>query len=255
MSQRNLKIILTFSLVGNLFAVYAAVKALEYRRHINEFLYKYTYVVEEFSGRKNFSISNRQLTEKGTNEKRVVFLGTQVTAGWDLERYFPDIDAVNRGISGQRMAGFLLRFRPDVVELAPRAVVIEFSSYSFRPENSIEELQDYLATLTEVALYHKIEPILTTIIPVGRDFEMEENDDYMIMDSITVFNGWLSKFCQDNKIRLLDYGRAVADSSGYLSERYRAGHIILNDSGYARISELTSNALREIMNHADRSGV
>lgn len=255
MSQRSLKIILTISLIGNLFAAYAAVKALEYRRHINDFLYKYTYVVEEFSGRKNFALANRQLIEKGANERRVVFLGTQVTVGWDLERYFPDIDAVNRGISGQRMAGFLLRFRPDVVELAPRAVVIEFSSYSFRPENSIEELQDYLATLTEIALFHKIEPILTTVIPVGHDFEMAENDDYMIMDSITVFNRWLSNYCQDNKIRLLDFGREVADSSGYLSDRYRAGQIILNDSGYARISELAGNALREIVNYADRSGI
>lgn len=251
MSHRNLKIVLAISLVGNLFAVYAAIKALEYRRHINEFLYKYTYVVEEFSGRKNFAHANRQLLEEGTNERRVIFLGTQVTAGWDLERYFPEIDAVNRGISGQRMAGFLLRFRPDVVELAPRAVVIEFSSYSFRPENSIEELQDYLITLADIALYHKIEPILSTIIPVGSDFEMEESDDYMIMDSIALFNNWLSNYCQDNKLRLLDYGAAVADSSGFLSDRYRAGHIILNDSGYARISELTGSVLREILNHAD----
>ncbi|MEP0828047.1 MAG: hypothetical protein HRF51_05950 [bacterium] len=251
MSHRNLKIILAISLMGNLFAVYAAIKALEYRRHINDFLFKYTYVVEEFSGRKNFAHANRRLLEEGTNERRVVFLGTQVTAGWELERHFPEIDAVNRGISGQRMAGFLLRFRPDVVELAPRAVVIEFSSYSFRPENSIEELQDYLITLAEIALYHKIEPILSTIIPVGSDFEMEESDDYKIMDSIALFNNWLSNYCQDNKIRLLDFGSAVADSSGFLSDRYRAGHIILNDSGYARISELTGSVLREILNHAD----
>jgi hypothetical protein len=156
MSHRNLKIVLAISLVGNLFAVYAAIKALEYRRHINEFLYKYTYVVEEFSGRKNFANANRRLLEEGTSERRVVFLGAQGPAGWGRVRFLPGVDGINPGISGQWMAGFLLRFRPDVVELAPRAVVIEISSYSFRPENSIEELQDYLITLADIALYHKI---------------------------------------------------------------------------------------------------
>ena len=253
MNAKTLKRILTISLIGNLCVVYVALKALEYRRHINEFLEKYTYVVQEFSGRNDFEDANRKLSREINAGKRVVFIGTQVTAGWNLPQFFPDMEAVNRGISGQRMAGFLLRFRPDVVELAPKAVVIEFSSYSFRPENIVKELEDYIATMADIARFHNIEPLLSTVIPVGRDFEIEENGDYEILDSISMFNSWLREYVDQNKIKMADFAGAVADSNGLFDPQYSAGQIILNDAGYERISSLIAPILMEILNRPDSS--
>ena len=68
--------------------------------------------------------ANAQLPAPAPNEQRVVFLGDSITDIWPLEQVFPGRPYINRGISGQTTPQMLLRFRPDVIELKPRVVVI-----------------------------------------------------------------------------------------------------------------------------------
>ena len=72
---------------------------------------------------------------------------------WPLANYFPGDETINRGVTGQRLAGFLLRFRPDVAELKPQYVVIEVGSYNFRPNTDPRENFDYVVTLAEVSQF------------------------------------------------------------------------------------------------------
>ena len=240
------KIILIVSLICNLGILYVARKALEYRSHINEFLEKYTYVVTEFSGRNNYSEANKALPPDSSEKGRIVFLGSQITAFWDLDRYFGDYQAVNRGISGQRAAGYLLRIVPDVVELTPRAVVIEFSSYNFRPENNIKEISDYLSSVGDIARMNAIEPIFTTVVPVRDDFYVDGIGDYSVQDSLKAYNRWLREYCQKKKYKLVDFYDLLADSKGNLPAEVSSGQILLNDKGYAIISLAILKTLDEI---------
>ena len=241
------KIVFILSIIGNLCIVYVAFKALDYRRHVNYFLDKYTNVVEEFSGRKNFAVEDRILVSAKNLGNRVVFLGSQITRGWNLAKFFPEYDTVNRGISGQRAAGFLLRFRPDVVELSPKAVVIEFSSFNFRPENTIKEFEDYIACMVDIARQNGIEPLLTTVVPVREDFESEIEIPYNVQDSLQVFNRWLVGYCRENKARLLDFARLLGDDKGFLKKEYSTGQITLNQEGYERISTVVDSELKELI--------
>src|SRR5437764_5282080 len=58
------------------------------------------------------------------DEDRVVFMGDSITDGWKLADYFPGRPFINRGISGQTTPQMLIRFRPDVIALQPKVVVI-----------------------------------------------------------------------------------------------------------------------------------
>src|SRR3982750_395465 len=68
--------------------------------------------------------ANAKLPPPAKGEERVVFMGDSITDGWKLEQYFPGKPYVNRGISGQTTPQMLIRFRPDVIDLNPKAVVI-----------------------------------------------------------------------------------------------------------------------------------
>src|SRR6266542_2559906 len=60
-------------------------------------------------------------------ETRVVFMGDSITDSWDNPvngGFFPGKPYFDRGISGQTTPQMLIRFRPDVVALRPRVVVI-----------------------------------------------------------------------------------------------------------------------------------
>ena len=144
-------IILILSLIGNIFIIYVAYKAIGYRKHINHFLEKYTNVVNEFSGRSFFETENQKILHPANDSERIILFGTQVTANWKIIDTSGNFYFINRGLPNQRLAGFLLRFKPDVIDLKPKCVVIEVSSYNFRPQSSVKEIQDYVSTMAELA--------------------------------------------------------------------------------------------------------
>ncbi|UCD17502.1 MAG: hypothetical protein JSV44_00925, partial [Candidatus Zixiibacteriota bacterium] len=238
--KKNWKIVLILSLLGNLAVLYVAAKALEYRSHINEFRDKYLAVVEEFSCRHVYASENAFLVSDNPVENRIIFLGTQVTQNWNLRQAFSGYEAINRGVFGQRVAGFLLRFKADVLDLKPQAVVIEISSYNLRPNNTIREIKDYVTSMTDLARYNEIKPILTTMIPVRADSAViAGHESYHLPDSITVYNGWIRQYCAENGIDLIDFNRALADQNGFLPVALSRAAIDLNETGYRRISEAT----------------
>src|SRR5258707_1880473 len=71
--------------------------------------------------------ANTKLGAPGKDENRVVFMGDSITDSWQNPKYggfFPGQPYVDRGISGQTTPQMLIRFRPDVIALRPKVVVI-----------------------------------------------------------------------------------------------------------------------------------
>jgi len=237
------RVILIVSLLANLAIFYVGYKALEYRGHINHFLEKYTEVVDEFSQRTVYDSANASLRSDTIVPNRVVFIGTQVTEHWRLAEAFSTYEAINRGVSGQRVAGLLLRFRPDVVELKPEAVVIEVSSYNFRPNASVEEIGEYVASMAELARANGIKPILTTVIPPTADFDVLEHPEYKVKDSVAVHNRWLTEYAASGGFDLADLAATVSDAEGFLGPRFASSRVDLNEAGYANVSEVVLRLL------------
>jgi lysophospholipase L1-like esterase len=243
--NRKWKIILVISLLGNLTIVYVGYKALEYRDHINYFLDKYTQVVDEFSGREVYEKANDSLRTDDRVDNRIVFIGTQLVQNWDLDRYFTEYEAINRGIGGQLLAGFPLRFRPDVIELSPEAVIIEVSSYNFRPNNSVKQIQDYVADMAELAAAHSIVPVLTTVIPPRSDYSVYEHEDYAVKDSVILYNEWLVSLAAASGFKLADFYLTVTDDDGFLRDDLSVSRVDLNQRGYELISQVVLEILQD----------
>ena len=240
------RFVLLVSLIGTLTVAYVGYKAWEYRNHINFWLDKYMYVVDEFSERDQFAAANIPLRSDTLVDRRIVFFGTQVTANWPLEKYFSDFQAINRGVDGQRAAGFLLRFRPDVIELHPEAVVIEVSSYNFRPNTTAKEMFDYVASMAELARANGIQPIITTAIPPRSDYVVDEHEDYRVRDTVAAYSAWLETYAASHGFALADWRRAVADSNGFLRPELSVSKVDLNEQGYEAISRTVRAALERL---------
>jgi len=248
MKSNTKNFILIGSLIVNLAIFYVAYKALEYRGHINYFLDKYTNVVNEISGRNYFEKDNQILLNQPNNGNRVVLFGTQVTNNWNISDKLLSFEFINRGLPHQRLAGLLLRFKPDVIELEPKFVIIEVSSYNLRPQHTIKETEDYVSQMADLAIYHNITPILTTMIPLtekslnAMDL-YEDIGDYPVIDSLQFYNEWLRNYCTDNQILLIDFNKILSDSPGYLKHNLASGPIDLNKAGYDLINKETLKIL------------
>jgi hypothetical protein len=237
------RIVLILSLLGNLAIIYVSYKTLEYRDQINVYVNKYAQVADESSRRQVFAQANRDLVSDSIVPGRVVFIGTQVTATWDLARCFPQYEAINRGIERQQVAGLLLRFRQDVINLAPEAVVVEISSGNFASNSSADEILDYVASMADMARANGIKPILTTVFPPTADYQIFEQPEYSVKDTVALYDRLLTDWASKNNYQLVDLCAAVTGPDGYLDPSLAAGRMDLNDAGYGRISERIAGAL------------
>ncbi len=246
MSRRTLKFVLIASLIGNLTIVYVGYKAIQYRDYINYWLDKYHAVVEEFSSRHVFADANRRLGDVPEGERRVVFIGTQVTRRWPIADSLNGWQVVNRGIDGQRLAGYVLRFVPDVIELHPDAVLIEISSYNFRPDVTVKELMDYTASMADLARAHDIAPVIGTIIPPRKGAVEIEDSDYSVDDSLAVFNLWLHQGEAAGKWRLVDFHGLLVNEQGHLRKSLSFSGVDPNEDGYRLMTAAIDSVLRTI---------
>jgi lysophospholipase L1-like esterase len=80
---------------------------------------------EDWAGLGRYREENAKVGPPKAGEKRVVFMGDSLTDGWGHgDAFFRGKPYLNRGISGQTTPQMLIRFRPDVIDLKPKAVVI-----------------------------------------------------------------------------------------------------------------------------------
>src|SRR5256885_13233167 len=92
---------------------------------------------------------------------QVVFMGDSITDFWQQPRFggfFPGKPYADRGISGQTTPQMLVRFRPDVLNLKPKAVVILAGTNDIAGNTGSmtdEEIEGNLASMSELAHAHQ----------------------------------------------------------------------------------------------------
>src|SRR5258708_15823829 len=116
--------------------------------------------------------ANALVQAPGPEENRVVFMGDSITDNWGQKygKFFPDKPYINRGISGQTTPQILIRFRPYVIALRPKAVVILAGTNDVAGNTGpapLEAIDDTLACLGEVLSGNGIPGGLAPALAVG----------------------------------------------------------------------------------------
>src|SRR5438552_4637467 len=114
--------------------------------------------------------ANSKLAPPAKGEDRVVFMGDSITDGWKLNEYFPGLPYVNRGISGQTTSQMLLRFRPDVIDLKPKVVVILAGTNDIAGNTgpmTLEAIEGNMASMVDLAQANGSKVVFASVIPVS----------------------------------------------------------------------------------------
>src|SRR6201993_1516143 len=114
--------------------------------------------------------ANAKLVPPAANENRVVFFGDSITDIWKLADYFPGKPYVNRGIGGQTTPQMLVRFREDVIDLQPKAVVILAGTNDIAGNTgpmTLEQIEANFESMSELAHANKIRVVLASVMPVS----------------------------------------------------------------------------------------
>lgn len=197
---------------------------------------------------------NRSLKPPAQGESRVVFMGDSITDFWPRRSaFFPGKPYIDRGISGQTTPQMLVRFRPDVIDLQPRVVVILAGTNDIAGNTgpmTDEEIEGNLASISELARAHGIQVVLSSILPVSeshKDPNSAAQTTVRPMARIRKLNDWMKSYAEANGHVYLDYFSKMIDEKGLLRADLSQDDLHPNATGYAIMEPLAQAAIDQAL--------
>jgi len=198
---------------------------------------------------KKFEKDNERL-KKINDPNRVVFMGNSITEGWSNfdKDFFINNPFVNRGISGQTTPQMLIRFRPDVINLNPKSVVILAGINDIAGNTgpiSLENTAENIISMAEIAKANNIKVYICSTLP-AIDFPwspgLEPGPKVIKLNTI------LKNYCIKNNITYVDYFSSMADDEGGLKvPEYTAANDLVhpNLAGYKVMEKIILSSLEK----------
>lgn len=187
-----------------------------------------------------------------TNEAypEVVFMGNSITENWAYfhPEFFTSHNYLGRGIGGQTSAHMLVRFKTDVIDLNPKAVVImagtndvAHNDYWVEPHQVVNNV----ISMCELAQAHDIIPIISSIPPCGSFRWRPEIKD--AAQTIVEINQNLRAYAEANGIAYVDYHSALADENLGLPKSLSDDGCHPNPDTYFTMEALVLKTIQEVL--------
>ena len=149
----------------------------------------------------------------------------------------------------------LVRFRADVIDLRPAAVVILAGTNDIAGNAgpaTPEQIQENLASMAELARVHGVAVVLASLLPVSDDKKDASGQPLTRTrdrptESIRALNRWLAEYAAKNAHVSLDYFSAMADPSGLLRRELNDDGLHPNARGYAVMAPLAESAIAQAL--------
>ena len=192
---------------------------------------------------------NAQLKPVAPGEKRIVFMGDSITEFWSTidSDYFIGKPYLNRGISGQTTPQMLIRFRADVIELKPSAVVILAGINDIAGNTgpvTLQMITNNIFSMVELAYANQIKVILCSVLP-AYDFPWKPNQNPA--QKVVDLNKMIKKYADAKGILYLDYFSAMRDERDGLKSAYSGDGVHPNKLGYQVMAPLAEKAIKEVL--------
>jgi Lysophospholipase L1 and related esterases len=199
-----------------------------------------------------YRADNAQLAPPAPGQARVVFYGDSITDAWGRAKgttFFPGKPYINRGISGQTTAQMLLRFRQDVIDLRPAAVLILAGTNDIAGNTGLATLpmiEDNFRSMTELAKAHRIRVILASVLPVS-DYPWHRG--LQPAGKVRALNAWLRQYAASSGATYLDYYSVLANTQGGMDPRLASDGVHPTPAGYAVMAPLAQQAIDKALAH------
>nr|WP_321453253.1 SGNH/GDSL hydrolase family protein [uncultured Carboxylicivirga sp.] len=204
---------------------------------------------QDWPNLERFRAENQQLDKPAKKENRVVFMGNSITEGWSQHHpeFFKDKTYINRGISGQTTPQMLIRFRPDVIDLEPKVVVILAGINDIAGNtgpSTLKMIADNIKSMAELAKANKIKVVLCSVLPAN-DFPWNPGTEPA--DKVIELNQMIKTYAESNKIIYVDYfSQMVDDQKGLKSELTYDG-VHPTKAGYQVMEPLVEAAIKKAL--------
>ncbi|MCB4798838.1 SGNH/GDSL hydrolase family protein [Neotamlana laminarinivorans] len=203
---------------------------------------------EDWANLKKYRNANKALLKDPIKENTVVFMGNSITEKWVQfhPEFFQENNFVGRGISGQTTSQMLLRFKQDVINLKPKAVVIHAGTNDIAGNKgpiSIEQIADNIFSMAELAKAYNIKVVLASVLPAS---SYSWSPSIKPVEKINNLNRLIQAYAKANDMLYLDYYSKMVNKNKGLIEAYGRDTVHPNLAGYHVMEPLVLNAIKKI---------
>lgn len=205
----------------------------------------------DWANRARYAAANTADKALPADKRRAVFMGDSITENWARPEhdgaFFPANGFIGRGISGQTTSQMLLRFTPDVLQLAPRAVHILAGTNDVAENGGTYDpalTQDNLAAMASLADKAGIKVFIGSVPPARDVYWRKSVGDPTAR--ILALNEWISRFCKVQGHVYLDYWPVLADAGKGLKAELGLDPVHPNRAGYLVMDKVALKALGSV---------
>ena len=187
-----------------------------------------------------------------SDELKVVFMGNSITESWS--HFDPDFfltnSYINRGISGQTTPQMLIRFKPDVINLKPKAVVILAGINDIAGNTGpmqVENIAENIQSMAEISKANEIQVLICSVLPA---IDFPWSPGLNPSTKVLRLNKLLKNYCRENNIIYVDYYSSMVDKNGGLKvPEYTSSDDLVhpNKKGYEVMRNIIQDSLKKVL--------
>jgi lysophospholipase L1-like esterase len=204
---------------------------------------------DDWAALSHYAKENAALPPPKEGEQCVVFLGSSIFERWkDTDPdFFSNQAYIDRGISGQIAPQLLIRFRQDVIDLQPKAVIILAGSNDIAANKghiTYERIMDNIQSMAELATLHGIKVILCKYLPI---YDYPWRKGLQPAEKIIALNKLIQAYATANNFTILDYFTPLVDERNGQKAELTIDGVHPNVAGYKVMEKVTEEAIQEAL--------
>ncbi|OAV44895.1 GDSL-type esterase/lipase family protein [Lewinella sp. 4G2] len=198
----------------------------------------------DFANFARYADANKEIMGK---QNGIVLLGNSITDFWATQdpKFFKENGLIGRGISGQTSTQLLLRFRADVVELKPEAVVIHIGTNDVAENTgpySEEQTVNNIASMVDIAMANDIKVFIATVVPSTTFNWRKELGNRSAM--IVSLNKQLLQLAKDKGVGVVDYHAALRNDEDGMDAELAEDGVHPTPKGYQVMGATLMDAIK-----------
>lgn len=185
------------------------------------------------------------ISENSSFEKnQIVFIGDSITAGYRLNRYYPNLNlkTYNRGISGDTTDWLTTRLQISLFDLVPTQVILMIGTNDINGGKNAEEIaSNYQHILSLIASnLPNTEVCCVSIIPQNKEYSQSASENNLRIKETNTKIEELARSFGYEYVNLFD---RLIDENGFLKRNYSSDGLHLNQKGYRVWTEVMKEFL------------